>query len=669
MSLRRRILRISVTVLVILTFAGYFAFSSLLFSPLEDDYPFELASLVPRDVDYLSAKRDLAADFGTFPELELGELLQESKAGRQFLESPEWQGFLQSMNVEAALEDLRKNLESMPVELNPLDLFGGSEVLVAGYFRGADMAQSDYVALGRTNWMGKLGQSLLAYPSLLDLEAQGITVAEEAGVTALNSNNFLRPVYVARIMDVLVVGTSRELVAGAIELEAAKGQDSFGQSARYADYILNHEARADEDVEMFVDHAALMKNLNYDGNVPNADSEEFVPAFIAKLIQLKLIKEIEGVIGFNGGVALNLHADLNSELLTSAQTRFYRAAGFNRDRMYEVAQIAPRDTAILAYLQLDIGDLMRMVLGSLESAAQDNYNDLVRQVWGYPDGSALIDELSLALRDRAALIVRTNDYPDEGEAGPPNNGDRVFVWAAVGWHKDTKPLEKLRQKLIQNQGSFGIQGRTSGSSGVFTNKIEGGLIVHEFWSPLIPGTGHMAMVISNDVFIVSNHNSLIADILLTTFGDAQHPALADEPTFSTQVLLGLDSASAMVWMAPRPIIQDLRAMADQTAYSLVQINWTLENQRLSELVLKREFAGRRKEQLSDDEKERFNQLFESEQLAFEQQFRNEHVPELSAEFNRYVTYINAAKGVLLQLSLDPKRLDLAFRALIPLDDK
>ena len=179
----------------------------------------------------------------------------------------------------------------------------------------------------------------------------------------------------------------------------------------------------------------------------------------------------------------------------------------------------------------------------------------------------------------------------------------------------------------------------------------------------------MAMVISNDVFIVSNHNSLIADILLTTFGDAQHPALADEPTFSTQVLLGLDSASAMVWMAPRPIIQDLRAMADQTAYSLVQINWTLENQRLSELVLKREFAGRRKEQLSDDEKERFNQLFESEQLAFEQQFRNEHVPELSAEFNRYVTYINAAKGVLLQLSLDPKRLDLAFRALIPLDDK
>lgn len=45
------------------------------------------------------------------------------------------------------------------------------------------------------------------------------------------------------------------------------------------------------------------------------------------------------------------------------------------------------------------------------------------------------------------------------------------------------------------------------------------------------------------------------------------------------------------------------------------------------------------------------------------------MPELSAEFNRYVTYINAAKGVLLQLSLDPKRLDLAFRALIPLDDK
>lgn len=667
MSLRRRILRITITVLVILTFAGYFAFSTLLFSPLEDDYPFALASLVPRDVDYLAAKRDLADDFGTFPELRIAETLRESEAGRLFLNSPEFQDWMASMDVEAALDDLRTNLASLPVEVNPVELFGGSEILVAGYFRGREMADSDYVALGRTNWMGKLGVSLLSYPSLLDLESQGITVAEEAGIRTLSSVNFLRPIHITRIADVLIVGTSRELVAAALELEAAKGQDSFGQSARYADYILNQEAREPQDIELFLDYAALNQNLGVYGNVPDLESEDFTPAFIAHLFQAKLIKELEGVIGFTGGIAMNLHADLNSELLTPEQTRFYRAQGFNRDRMFEVAQMAPIDTAVLAYLQVDIGDLMEMMLDSMEDAGRDNLNDLVRQVWGYPDSAPLIAELSSALRDRAALIIRTNDYPDEGVNGPPNDGDRVFAWAAVGWHKDTKTLEDFRTKVINNQGSFSIQGRESGSQGVFRNTLsQGGITVYEFWSPFVPGTGHMAMVISSDVFILSNHNSLIADIILTKFEDPNHPSLATEPAFTTQVGLGLASASAMVWAAPQQIREDLRAMANQAAFDSIVIDWNTVRTEEERKLLDERFGGRTLDFLGPKETEDFERLIEERLNAYEQKLTSQHVPELSAQFNRYVDYALAVRGMLLQLSLDPKRLDLAWRTLIPL---
>lgn len=667
MSLRRRILRITITVLVVLAFAGYFAFSTLLFSPLEDDYPFELASLVPRDVDYFAAKRDLADDFGTFPELAVAETLAESEAGRLLLSSPEWAEWRAELDLDAKLEELRAQLATLPIDVDPLELFGGREILMAGYFRGKELGDSDFVALGRTNWMGKMGVALLDYPSLLGLEDQGVSVSSEGGVMTLNSVDFLRPLHVVRIADVLVVGSSRELVAGALELDQKKGQDSFRQSARYADYIAGLESREPEDVELFLDYSALNQNLGVYGNVPDRDSEEFTPAFVARLFQAKLVKELEGVLGFASGFSVNLHADLNSELLTPEQTRFYRHQGFNRDTMFDVAGMAPADTAALAYLQLDMGDLMRMILDSTEDAAQENFHDLVRSVWGYPDGTALIDELASGLRDRAALVVRTNDYPDEGASGPPNDGDRVFVWAAIGWHKDQQVLEEFRTKIVNRQGEFGISGRESGSQGVFRNTLsEGGITVYEFWSQLVPGTGHMAMVISDDTFIVGNHASLLADIILTKYGVEGHPALAEDVAYSSQVRLGLDSASAMVYLAPQRIREDLRAMASQLAADQIVINWPQVHQETEQAVLQERFGGRSRDFLGPNEVEELDQLVETRKNEYEANLVGQHVPEIRARFNRYVDYAMTVGGMLLQLSLDPKRMDLAWRTAIPL---
>ena len=518
MSLRRRLLRIAMTVLVVMSFAGYFAFSTLLFSPLEDDFDFELATLLPRDVDFMLAKTDLRGDFAEFPELAIQAALEESETGAEFLASPLWQRFKAERGIEETLASVRASLEQVPVAVDPLDVFGGREILVAGYLRGADFAAADFVIMARTNWMGKLAESLLAYPGVVGLEDQGMAVMEEDGVRTLTGPELERPLHVARIADVLVVGTSRELVAGALDLEAKKGEDSFGLSARYGDYILSVENREPNDIEVFIDHDALMKNLGLDGNVPDQASPDFTPAFLARLFQLKLIKEVEGVLGFDGGIALDLHADLSSEKLSGAQKRFYRAPGFNRDRIFDIARFAPERAGIFAYLQADVGDVLRMVLASTEPALQDNFNDMVRAVWGYPDGSDLIDELDAGLKNRLALVVLNNDYPDEGIEGPPHDDQPAFVWAVVGWAKDKDILEAFRQKVISNQGRFGIQGRTSGSAGVFTNIVGGGLKVYEYWSPLVPGTGHMASVVSDEVFIISNHNKLIADILLSSLG-------------------------------------------------------------------------------------------------------------------------------------------------------
>lgn len=669
MSLRRRLLRIALTVLVILVFAGYFAFSTLLFSPIEDDYEFELATLLPRDVDFMLAKADLAADFSDFPELKLASMLAENKAGAEFLASPMWTRFKAERGIDEALANVESGLAEAPIAIDPLDAFGGREVLVAGYFRGADLAAADVVVMARTNWMGKLAESMLSFPGLAGIEGQGLAVIEDGGVYSLSGGGLERPVHVARIRDVLLAGTSRELVAGALELEAKKGEDSFGLSARYGDYILGVPNREAEDLELFIDHDALMANLGLDGNVPDLGSQDFTPAFMAHLFQEKLLKEVEGVVGFEGGVSLNLHADLSSEKLTGAQKRFYRQAGFNRDRIMSVARYAPMDTGILAYLQAPIGDVLRMILDSTEPALQDNFNDLVRAVWGYPDGTALLDELDAGLKDRLALIVRPNTYPDEGAEGPPHDDQPAFAWAVVGWSKDKSILEDFRSKVIANQGRFGIQGRGSGTSGVFNHTISegGGFLVKEYWSPLVPGTGHMASVMSDEIFIVGNHHLLLGDILLTSLGHPDHPPLADNPRFLSLVNLGLDSTNGLLWFNPEPLSETLHEMANAAARDAVAINWDVERPRIDQLVRKRDFGSKAPEAMDPDEYSRYERVLEEELTRFESQFFGEHVSGLAEEYNRRMDYLDELRGALLQLSLDPKRVDISLRAFLPLE--
>jgi len=668
MSLRRRILRIFFTVLIVLLFAGYFAFSTLLFSPTEDDFGFELATLLPRDVDFMLAKANLGDDFTEFPELKLAGLLAENKAGREFLASPLWTRLTAENGIDAALQNVQMNLDQAPISIDPLAAFGGREVLVAGYLRGADLAAADVVIMARTNWMGKLAESMLSFPGIAGLEDQGMAVAEEEGVYSLTGGGLERPLYVARIADVLLAGTSRELVAGALGLEANKGEDSFGLSARYGDYILATPNREVEDLELFIDHDALMANLGLDGNVPNQTSPDFTPAFLAHLFQQKLLKEVEGVIGFEGGLAVNLHADLSSEKLTGSQKRFYREPGFNRDRIFDVGRYAPSDTGILAYLQAPIGDVLRMILDSTEPALQDNFNDLVRAVWGYPDGTALLDELDAGLKDRLALVVRPNTYPDEGENGPPHDNQPTFVWAVVGWAKDKAILTDFRSKVIANQGRFGIQGRGSGTAGVFNHQIAegGGFEVKEYWSPLVPGTGHMASVMSDEIFIVGNHHLLLADILLTSLGHPDHPALADKPEFVSLVNLGLDSTSGLVWLNPEPISETLHDMASAAARDAVSINWDVERPRIDSLVRKRDFANKTPEDLNPDEYSRYETALEEELLKFESLFFSEHVSGLAETYNRRMDYLDEVRGMLLALSLDPKRVDISLRAFVPL---
>ena len=62
MLFKKRWLKILTVLLAVVSFVGYFTFSTLLFPPHEGRWGFDVASLIPRDVDFFAAKADLSGD-------------------------------------------------------------------------------------------------------------------------------------------------------------------------------------------------------------------------------------------------------------------------------------------------------------------------------------------------------------------------------------------------------------------------------------------------------------------------------------------------------------------------------------------------------------------------------------------------------------------------------
>src|SRR5690606_7367985 len=151
------------------------------------------------------------------------EDLERNETWQSFRASPEYLELEQQLGLEAALTELEAATSQIPLGLDPLKVFGGRQVAVAGRFQGPDFANADWAVYGTVNWMGKLGLELLRYPGLIGLEEQGLmATVQEGGFVALEGAQLARPLYLTRIKDVGVVSTSPELVREALRLASVQ---------------------------------------------------------------------------------------------------------------------------------------------------------------------------------------------------------------------------------------------------------------------------------------------------------------------------------------------------------------------------------------------------------------------------------------------------------------
>lgn len=668
MSFKSRLLRILLVLTGVLAFVGYFAFSTFLFNPLEGGYASDLATLVPRNVDLFVAKARLADDFDPFPRLAAAEEIQRTRAWQALEATPGFAEWSRGADVEGRLAALQAELERLP-GVDPLKVFGGRDVALAGRFRGADLSAMDWALYGRVNWMGKLAVGALSYPTLLGLDAQGLSVAVEDDYVTLSGPQLQRELHVTRVRDVVVLGTSLELVQAVHELDARVGQDSFGQSAVYFDTIENATRGAQRDeLELFLDWRALAEQGKHSGRWPDPDAADYGSRLGARLFQLGALKELSGVLGFDRGLSAHLLAGLSSEMVTPLQSRLYRKRGADRaEILREAAALAPDDTGLFAYLEIGVGDLLRELLAASEPALRSNLDDVLRSTGSYTGSEALIEELDALFQGGVALIVRENDYRTDAEKDPPNDGQPAYAFALVLWtdgsEKSRDKIDDLQTQVVRNQQSLGLTGRRPGESGVFTNEVKSGHSIWEFWSPFIAGTGHIATVIDDRRFVLSNSWRMLDDVIATFYAPRERRVdLTEDLVFNGLVAEGLAQANLLAWFAPRRLGATARKLAETRARNDVLGSLDLVRERVREeaLMLRQEFDGLTLGQLGPDEKSRLDELVDARMETLQQRLLSEGIPERRAAYERLQDMLEYCEAALLMVAFDPKQLELSL---------
>lgn len=670
----RRFLKLALISLGVVLFTGYFAFSTFLFNPLEGRYPYDVSTLLPRDVDFFAAKANLAADFDGELQPRFLARLEASEWGQALLESPQWTALQQGLLPKAQLESIRAELARLPVRVDPLAWFGGRDLAISGYATGPDLSSSRWILLGRANWKGKLAVALLEYPGLLGLEKQGLSAKVEGRRVTLSGRGLARPLHIARLDDVLMLSSESGLIDSAFGFEAKQGQDSLGQSARYHDQIQARDDAEHDELEILARYATLAPKLGLPAGFPRKQSRLAAEAFLGRLFQFDLIRELAGVARFPRGLSLDLSGELVSENLDARQKTVYRGKDLeSREISTELARYAPADSGLFAVLEADLPSVLGMLLDSLEPALVSNFEtEIVRPVFGYANLQPLLGDLDVAFRDRAIVIVRKNDFPQDANQPIPNDGRPTLAWAIGLWVENGTKIEELQQKLTNNAGRLGLRGpqNPDGSygPGIYTNTVAGGLRIYEYWSPFVPGTGHVASMLDSKLFFVANH-WLMLNLIASTVYDRERkfPSLAGDSAFAGLVNTALPAQTFALYAQPKAIGDDVRKLLRDNAEGQMSelLDWEVEGPRIRRQVLARTQPGKRLEELSDPERAELEMVAGPELEAFRAEFRSKNLPVLLGRFEKQWRAAEAFEGLLFSLRLEPKDFQIALRALLP----
>ncbi len=583
--------------------------AAFVYNPFEGNLV-DVRDVVPREVDFYVRKANLRDDFGGEGErLEIGRgVLPEPKFWGQMTDANGWLDLQPGPFATSFRRDTRPQLQQAVDGLAQLQEASGgfldvardvigTELVVAGYTEDRSkqppqpLQQPWWCVYARVSWRLRFAHGLMGWSMVQDqARAGGLEITAQDGLFQLRSNQLAQPLFLARRLDCLMVGNSKELLLQSLRLaDDTDDEQPFGLAAHYTEgvtaplarWVEANDAESPNVLEFSAATMAIDGFRRSAAKWPDANNRDSMnERVLATFLNLKGWNSVSGAMTFEkDALSVFGRVVLNSNLHTPFQSAFYRAEKQDKEQwLTPFLLMVPDSACAAAALRMPAGEFLTAMYESLLPNEREMFDDAMRRCMfqgaQLADARDLIDKLKLSLLPRMGFVFRKNK-PDMSR----NEKGELYVPVVA-----RAPLPQVAWIFwLRQDVRTGAEGRTPADDLVEMLRKYGGPVfkfsnvynlpvdslpepVWEFTNPQIPGTGEIAAIVFRDFLVLSNSGPLIKDILRTRYNFGSMRSIVEDATFRRVSDELPHALNGFVWLRGSQllsVLDDYRAASEQ----------------------------------------------------------------------------------------------------------
>ncbi len=437
----KRFLKI-VSILALFALVGaYVAFAAVFFDPFGSPRA-ALDPLVPKDIDFMFRRRDLAKDFIAFPMPRFFANMQLKDEWRALVRTSWFHDHAPVGAVESAFADLA----TLPAQLRPLDLMqdiAGSEVMVLGRYRTDGTLA--WAAIVRGSFRTKLFAEALKLGVVRSSQGDLIRdYAEQDDVKSFTiaGNRW----HLARSEDALIAGDDFDLVHEIRKL-ADSAELSLDESPQYRAEILM-PSPIGRPVDFVVDVADVCKRKGIAWPAPDPNQEPMV-RFLRDFLDPAKIGLTMGRLALGNQLELTTSATIDRPAMAGTAGGLLDGASVDLAQLWSFCgKVFPAKVAVAGYVRLDVKAFLHRVESLIDPDVRRLLNEEIVPNLKLKGGAyqpkttvelldrfaeVVGDELAFAFEPDEAYHMDVKDAP-EGEIQYPDPrwGPRIALVFPVG---------------------------------------------------------------------------------------------------------------------------------------------------------------------------------------------------------------------------------------------
>ena len=532
----------------------YLLFISLFFDPYEDDLG-DMATLIPREVDYFVRWKGAGQRFDGFPVPTIWGSLEGSSVWKEMQDSGAAEEWDESFGISDAMEELGKLHALTPAGLSmESDLF--REVALAGHGEFGLGPKFNGVLMLRVSFKVKAGVALLGFDFVRD------KLPKSLGIESLGNGRYhipqfgpfgMQDAYLSRVQDVLLLASRPEWLDTAEQLNNQSGQDSLALASQFSDNVEAHLSSGDQTVESFFRWEKMKKQFPSWPTATNQPS--FTERIGGSFFDTEMLRHVAGYWLPGDRFDIRLSGNIDAKKARTSFLKSWVNSGLvSVNKLKKFAGVAPASSFFFGA----VGGDPSKVLVEMQNSIDPEFRRLLDEVLvetRFNGLTSLLKEAGLAFEPGMALVLRKNTFKSTGDSREvDHNSAPVPCFAIMGKLRDRGIYQDLLDFFLNNAYRF-----SDNSSQVKLERVDlrGGTSATAFTSPIIPGTGELLVfeLKATRTIVICNSFRFMEEILsaaFTTDGSrgAESVKLSAAVNFKPAMKAQRNGANLFLWFDP-----------------------------------------------------------------------------------------------------------------------